>query len=112
MRFPLALLFATAIGLAISEARADSPAVGSATNWFKRHDRNGDGFLTTDEEIGYELKLMKRADKDGDGKLSLSGSIAGIPPGQPDDIERYKRRVTAMDANHDGLVTPDRMTTV
>jgi Ca2+-binding EF-hand superfamily protein len=111
MRFPLALLLATALGLLASEVPADSPAAGSATNWFKSHDRNGDGFLTTDEVIGYELKLMKRADKNGDGKLSLSEFIAGIPPDQPDEIDRYRRRFKAMDADHDGFVTPDEMTT-
>jgi Ca2+-binding EF-hand superfamily protein len=92
-------------------ALADSTAVGSATNWFKSHDRNKDGYLTADEVIGYELKLMKRADTDGDGKLSLSEFIAGVPPDQPEEVDRYRRRFTAMDADHDGFATPDEATT-
>ena len=76
MRFTPALLLAAVLGTLACETQADSAAAGSATNWFKSHDRNGDGFLTADEVIGYELKLMKRADKNGDGKLSLSEFIA------------------------------------
>jgi len=90
---------------------AGSPAVGSATNWFKSHDRGNDGYLMADEVIGYELKLMKRADKDGDGKLSLREFIAGVPLDQPEEIDRYRRRFKAMDDDHDGYVTPEEMTT-
>jgi Ca2+-binding EF-hand superfamily protein len=111
MRSTLALLLVLGLGFgAGSVAMADSPAIGSATNWFKSHDRDNDGYLTADEVIGYELKLMKRADKSGDGKLSLREFIAGIPPDQPDEIDRYRRRFKAMDADHDGFVTPDEMT--
>jgi len=90
---------------------AGSPAVGSATNWFKSHDRDNNGYLDADEVIGYELKLMKRADKSGDGKLSLREFIAGIPLDQPEEIDRYRRRFKAMDDDHDGYVTPEEMTT-
>ena len=89
---------------------AGSPAVGSATNWFKSHDRDNNGYLDADEVIGYELKLMKRADKSGDGKLSLREFIAGIPLDQPEEIDRYRRRFKAMDGDHDGYVTPEEMT--
>src|SRR5438270_7962261 len=72
MRPALPLFLALGLMLAGSPSlMAESPAVGSATNWFKSHDRDNDGYLVADEVIGYELKLMKRADKNGDGKLSL-----------------------------------------
>lgn len=90
-------------------AEADLPAAGAQTNWFKTHDRDGDGYITYDEVMSYELKLLKRADKNGDGKLSLREFVAGIPQDQPDEIQRYYRRFNAMDANHDGFVTPDEM---
>ena len=107
------LVLGLVVGLAwvlAPTAHADSTAVGSATNWFKSHDRDNDGYLTTDEVTGYELKLMKRADKNGDGKLSLREFIAGVPPDQPDEIDRYRRRFKAMDADHDEFVTPDEAT--
>jgi hypothetical protein len=112
MRVTISFLLALALVPAlIADAAADSTAVGSTTRWFKTHDRNNDGYLTFDEVIGYELKLMKRADKNGDGALSLREFIAGIPLDQPAEIERYHRRFKAMDANQDGLVTPEEMTT-
>ena len=112
MRSTLASLAVLCLSVSLAPmAMADSPAIGSATNWFKSHDRDGDGFLTADEVIGYELKLMKRADKNGDGKLSLREFIAGVPLDQPDEIDRYHRRFNAMDADHDGFVTPEEMTT-
>jgi Ca2+-binding EF-hand superfamily protein len=92
-------------------ARAQTPGTESATHWFEIHDRDGDGYLTIDEVITYELKLMKRADKNNDGKLSLGEFIAGVPQNQPEEIDRYRRRFKTMDANHDGFVTPDEMTT-
>jgi Ca2+-binding EF-hand superfamily protein len=106
--FPVVLL-TLALSAAATSAGADSPAVGAQTNWFKTHDRDGDGYITYDEVMSYELKLFKRADKNGDGKLSLREFIAGIPQDQPDVIQRYYRRFAAMDANHDGFVTPDEM---
>jgi hypothetical protein len=116
MRSTLSLLLALGLcfGLGLAPtpaAKADSPAIGSATNWFKSHDRDKDGYLTFDEVVGSEVKLMKRADKNGDGKLSLREFIAGVPLDQPDEIDRYHRRFKAMDADHDGLVTPDELTT-
>ncbi len=112
MRSIAAFLVALGLGLgAAPSATADSAAVGSATNWFKSHDRDGDGYLTADEVIGYEVKLMKRADKNGDGRLSLREFIAGIPLDQTDEIDRYHRRFKTVDADHDGFVTPEEMTT-
>ena len=111
MRSIPALLLVLGCCLLPFAVRADSAAVGSATNWFKSHDRNGDGYLTADEVICYELKLMKRADKNSDGKLSLREFIAGIPLDQPDEIDRYHRRFKAMDADQDGFVSPEEMTT-
>ena len=111
MRPALPLFLALGLMLAGSPSlMAESPAVGSATNWFKSHDRDNDGYLVADEVIGYELKLMKRADKNGDGKLSLREFIAGIPLDQPEEIDRYRRRFKAMDGDHDGYVTPAEMT--
>ena len=111
MRFLAPLSLAFALALTIQPlARADSPAVGEQTNWFKTHDRNGDGYLTYEEVIGYELKLFKRADKNGDGKLSETEFLAGVPKDQPDLIARYKRRFKTMDKNHDGYVTVEEMT--
>jgi len=107
-QFPIILLTLASLAAAPS-ARADSTAVGAQTNWFKTHDRDGDGYITYDEVMSYELKLSKRADKNGDGKLSLREFIAGIPQDQPDEIQRYYRRFAAMDANHDGFVTPEEM---
>ena len=117
MRSALPLLLALGLGMlglgpaAAPTAMADSPAIGSATNWFKSHDRDNDGYLNADEVTGYELKLMKRADKSGDGKLSPREFVAGIPLDQPDEIDRYHRRFKAMDAGRDGFVTPEEMTT-
>ena len=108
----LALLLALGLGLAFAPtpAAADTPAIGNATDWFKSHDRDNDGYLTIDEVIGYELKLMKRADENGDGKLALREFIAGIPLDQPDEIDRYRRRFKAMDANGDGFAAPEELT--
>jgi Ca2+-binding EF-hand superfamily protein len=112
MRTTLPLLIA--LGLALGSrpaALAQTPATKSATHWFETHDRDGDGHLTFEEVVSYELKLMKRADKNGDGKLSLREFIAGVPQNQPDEIDRYRRRFTAMDTDHDGFVTPEELTT-
>jgi Ca2+-binding EF-hand superfamily protein len=112
MRSALPLVLALGIAIAPALATADdTPAIGSATHWFKTHDRNNDGYLTADELIGYELQLMTRAEKNGDGKLSLREFIAGIPLDQPDEIERYHRRFKAIDANRDGFITPEEITT-
>ena len=43
---PLLVLASIAAGMAA--AQADSPAAGAQTNWFKVHDRNGDGYITFD----------------------------------------------------------------
>ena len=109
MRKSSVVLLVLALLAAAPGARAESPAAGAQTNWFKTHDRNGDGYITYDEVMSYELKLFKRLDKNGDGKLSLREFIAGVPQDQPDEIQRYYRRFAAMDANHDGFVTPDEM---
>jgi len=109
MRKSSVVLLVLALLAAAPGARAESPAAGAQTNWFKTHDRNGDGYITYDEVMSYELKLFKRLDKNGDGKLSLREFIAGVPQDQPDEIQRYYRRFAAMDANHDCFVTPDEM---
>ncbi len=111
MRVLPALLVLASIAASAAAARADSPAAGAQTNWFKVHDRDGDGYITFDEVMSYEQKQFKRADKNGDGKLSLREFVAGVPQDQPDEVQRYYRRFTAMDADHDGFVTPDEMTT-
>jgi Ca2+-binding EF-hand superfamily protein len=112
MRTTLPLLIA--LGLAFGSmpaALAETPATKSATHWFEIHDRNGDGYLTFEEVVSYELTLMRQADKSGDGRLSLGEFIAGIPQNQPDQIDRYRRRFTAMDTDHDGFVVPEELTT-
>jgi hypothetical protein len=111
MRVLPALLVIAWTVACIPAARSDSPAAGAQTNWFKVHDRDGDGYITFDEVMSYEQKQFKRADKNGDGKLSLRESVAGVPQDQPDEIQRYYRRFNAMDTDHDGLVTLDEMTT-
>jgi Ca2+-binding EF-hand superfamily protein len=111
MRVVPALLVLASITAGMPAAMADSPAAGAQTNWFKTHDRDGDGFITFDEVMSYEQKQFKRADKNGDGKLSLREFVAGVPQDQPDEVQRYYRRFNAMDADHDGLVTLDEMTT-
>jgi Ca2+-binding EF-hand superfamily protein len=111
MRVLPALLVIAWTVACIPAARADSPTTGAQTNWFKVHDRDGDGYITFDEVMSYEQKQFKRADKNGDGKLSLREFVAGVPQDQPDEIQRYYRRFNAMDTDHDGLVTPDEMTT-
>jgi Ca2+-binding EF-hand superfamily protein len=110
MRILAAPLLGLAIALvALSVAWAQSPTVAEQTNWFKTHDRNGDGYITYEEVIGYELKLFKRSDKNGDGKLSESEFMAGVPKDQPAVYQRYKRRFLAMDKDHDGFVTVREM---
>ena len=83
--FSLALIIVLVIPLAV---RADSPAAGEQTLWFKNHDRDGDGYITFEEVMSYETKSFKRADKNGDGKLSLREFIAGVPQDQPDEDRR------------------------
>ena len=111
MRIPAATCLGLVIALAaVPAARADSLMVAEQTNWFKTHDRDGDGYITYEEVISYELKLYKRADKNRDGKLSQSEFMAGIPKDQVELVARYKRRFVVMDKNHDGFVTVEEMT--
>lgn len=110
MRLRLLVLPCLYLALAFSGlAQADMSATQSATNWFKTHDRNGDGYLTPDEVIPYELKVMKRMDANGDGMLSIDEYLAGVPADQADLLDHYRRRFKAMDANGDGFVTPDEL---
>jgi|SRR5690348_1764340 len=105
--FSLALIIALVIPLAV---RADSPAAGEQTLWFKNHDRDGDGYITFEEVMSYETKSFKRADKNGDGKLSLREFMAGVPQDQAEEVKRYYRRFAAIDTNHDGFITIEEVT--
>ena len=111
MRLAAAFSLMLTIALVIPPVvRADSPAIGEQTLWFKNHDRDGDGYITFEEVIGYETKSFKRADKNGDGKLSLREFMAGVPQDQADEVKRYYRRFAAIDTNHDGFITIEEVT--
>lgn len=105
--FSLALTITLVIPLAV---RADSPATGEQTLWFKNHDRDGNGYITFEEVMTYETKSFKRADKNGDGKLSLREFMAGVPQDQAEEVKRYYRRFAAIDTNHDGFITIEEVT--
>jgi Ca2+-binding EF-hand superfamily protein len=77
-----------------------------AKAWFTPHDRDGNGFVTVDEVVGYETKLFRRMDLDGDGRISADEFATGIPP---ELLERYHKRFAQIDANRDGYLTLDEV---
>src|ERR1700674_67779 len=79
---PLTFVLALSVVLPTS---AEMSIEEHAKRWFMEHDRNGDGFLTVDEVVHYELKLFKRKDITGAGKLSLGEYCAGIPADLPEE---------------------------
>ena len=83
MRTTLPLLIALGLALgSMPAALAQAPATKSATHWFEIHDRNGDGYLTFEEVVSYELTLMRQADKSGDGKEAGPRPLAELTSAQ------------------------------
>ena len=113
MKFRLAFAFAALTLLSAlpleHPAFADMSAKEIAARWFKTHDRDGDGYLTVEEVVVYESKILKREDRDGDGRLSLDEYLGGIPSTMPDVIEAQAKRFARMDADGDGFVTVDEL---
>jgi Ca2+-binding EF-hand superfamily protein len=108
-RLLILLTFVLALSVVLPTS-AEMSAGERAKIWFKEHDRNGDGFLTVDEVVPYELKLFKRKDATDAGKLSLGEYCAGIPTNLTEEADRCHRRFAAIDSSGDGLITPEEIT--
>ena len=104
---PLTFVWALTIVLPTS---AEMSIEEHAKRWFMERDRNGDGFLTVDEVVHYELKIFKRKDSRGTGKLSLGEYCTGIPADQTEEVDLCYRRFAAIDASGSGFITPEEIT--
>ena len=86
-------------------AKGESPNLekleGEVEKMFRNLDRDGDGFLTTEELTEDLAAVAKRADRNGDGKISfdeyrtflqreLQTTVASLPPPEP-KREKEKR---------------------
>jgi Ca2+-binding EF-hand superfamily protein len=106
LTIPLTFVLALSVVLPTS---AEMSIEEHAKRWFMEHDRNGDGFLTVDEVVHYELKLFKRKDITGAGKLSLGEYCAGIPADLTEEADLCHRRFAAINASRNGFVTPEEI---
>lgn len=59
-------------------AAAKPPPAGSPEAVFKRLDKNGDGFIATDELAPERRDIIKRLDRDNDGRISYAEHMLGI----------------------------------
>jgi Ca2+-binding EF-hand superfamily protein len=91
---------------------------GSADDFIKRYDKNGDGFLTKDELPPFAAKFFEKADTNGDGMLDrkeVEGLLKvlrqqfGMAPGAaptPADVDRVVEKLLAQfDTNKDGQIS-------
>ena len=94
----------------VSSAAAQQSASDRAKRWFMENDRDHDGYLTVDEVVAYQLKLLRRMDLFGDGNISPQEYCANTSYGSADEIARCHRQFAEIDANGDGYITAEEVT--
>jgi Ca2+-binding EF-hand superfamily protein len=111
MKSLLAATFCLAGLLAdVTSTAAQQSAADWAKRWFMENDRDHDGYLTADEVIAYQLKLLKRMDRFDDGNISPQEYCAGIDPSRSADMARCHKQFAAIDANGNGYITAEEVT--
>ena len=93
-----------------SSTTADQSGASRAKRWFLQNDRNHDGYLTADEVIAYQLKLLKRMDQFNDGNISPQEYCQGDDPDMAAYIARCHRQFATIDSNGDGYITAQEVT--